>query len=103
MNNAITLAERDREHESILGIVFDISPAQAGVLSCLLRSTVATGDQLLEYTGSKSHIKVVVSRTRFKLQAKGFDIKSKMNVGYWIEADDKKEIEKLVSKFLGEK
>jgi hypothetical protein len=100
MNNAITLPERDPDHERVLGIVFGISPAQASVLSCLLRIAVATGDELLTYTGSKSHIKVAVSRTRYKLQGKGFDIKSKMGVGYWIEADDKKGIEKLVAKFV---
>jgi DNA-binding response OmpR family regulator len=100
MNEAITIPARDEEHERVLGIVFDISPAQASVLSCLTRIQVATGDQLLEYSGSKSNIKVVVSRTRTKVKEKGFDIKSKINVGYWIEPDDKKGIEKMVSRFL---
>jgi hypothetical protein len=100
MTDTITIPERDREHERVLGIVFDISPAQASVLSCLCRGTVATADELLAYTGSKSHIKVVVSRVRAKLQLKGFDIKSRMGVGYWIEPDDRKGIEELATKFV---
>lgn len=99
MNEAITLPDRDREHERVLGIVFDISPAQASVLSCLSRGIVATKDQLLDYTGA-THIKVVVSRTRKKLAPHGFDIKSKMDVGYWIETDDRKGIEKMVTRFM---
>jgi|GEM_PF-2893436 len=100
MTETIDLPERDREHERVLGIVFDISPAQASVLSCLSRSVTATADELLTYSGSKSHIKVVVSRVRAKLKEHGLDIKSKMNVGYWIEPDDRKAIEKMVTKFL---
>lgn len=103
MNDTITIPARDREHERVLGIVFDISPAQSSVLSCLCRGTVATADELLEYTGSKSHIKVVVSRVRAKLADHEIDIKSRMGVGYWIEAEDRKGIERLVSKFLGGK
>jgi DNA-binding response OmpR family regulator len=100
MNNAITLPERDREHERVLGIVFNISPAQASVLSCLTRGTVATSEELLAYSGVKSFIKVVVSRTRAKLKEYGFDIKSKMEVGYWIEAEDRKAIEWMVKEFM---
>jgi hypothetical protein len=101
MNEAITLPPRDAEHERILSIVFDISPQQASVLSCLSRAQVVTADELLEYTGAMSHIKVVVSRTRSKVREKGFDIKSRMGAGYWIEPDDKKGIEALVQKFMG--
>lgn len=100
MNDTLALPVRDHEHERVLGIVFDISPAQASVLSCLIRGRVATADELLAYTGSKSHIKVVVSRARSKLQAHGFDIKSRIGVGYWIEAEDRKGIEAMVEKFM---
>lgn len=101
MNEQITLPERDQEHERVLGIVFDISPAQASVLSCLSRGTVATSDELLAYTGVKSNIKVIVSRTRAKLRTYGYDIKSRMGVGYWIEAEDRRGVEGAVQKFLG--
>lgn len=100
MTEALTLPEKDQEHERILGMVFDISPAQASVLSCLSRATVATADELLAYAGAKSHIKVVVSRTRAKLQMHGFDIQSKHGVGYWIAPDDKKGIDKMSKAFL---
>lgn len=100
MNETITLPERDVEHERVLSILFDISPAQASVLSCLARAKVVGSDTLLKYTGTKSQIKVVVSRTRQKVQELGLDIKSKMGVGYWIEKDDKDKIEALVRKFM---
>lgn len=100
MNESLILPTRDEEHERVLGIVFDISPAQAAVLSCLSRATIVTADQLLEYSGTQPPIKVAVSRTRAKVREKGFDIKSKMSVGYWIEPDDKRGIEELVKKFM---
>ena len=100
MNDTITLPERDREHERVLGIVFNLSPAQASVLSCLCRGTVASNDELLEYTGSKSNIKVVVSRTRLTIRQHGFDIKNRMGVGYWMEAADRKGVEALATKFV---
>lgn len=100
MNETLTLPARDMEHERLLGIVFDISPAQAAVLSCLSRATVVSGDELLKYSDTQPPIKVAVSRTRAKVREKGFDIKSKMGVGYWIEPDDKKGIEALVQDFM---
>lgn len=100
MSDTLTLPARDEENERMLGVVFDISPAQASVLSCLTRATIATADELLAFSGSKSHIKVVVSRTRAKLKEKGFDIQSKHGVGYWITAEDKDGIKKLVAQFM---
>lgn len=100
MNEALSLPERDQEHERVLGVVFDISPAQASVLSCLCRGTIVTGDELLAYTGAKSEIKVVVSRTRAKMRELGMDIHSKINVGYWMDAEDKERVGSHVDKFL---
>lgn len=100
MNETLAIPIRDHDHERVLGVVFDISPAQASVLSCLCRGTIATGDDLLEYTGAKSNIKVVVSRTRAKLKELGMDIKSKIGVGYWMEASDKDRVAAAVAKFL---
>lgn len=101
MQDAITIPPRDTEHERVLGIVFNLSPAQASVLSCLARGTIATGDQLLEYSGVKPPIKVVVSRARAKLKQEGLDIHSRIGVGYWVEPEDKVKIEKAVNQFLG--
>lgn len=103
MQNSLTIPKRDPEHERVLGIVFDLSPAQASVLSCLTRGTVATANQLLTYAGVKPPMKVVVSRARAKLKTHGFDIKSRIGVGYWIEPDDRKGIEEAVNKFLERK
>lgn len=96
-----TLKERDLMHERVLGVMFNISPAQAAVLSCLLRSTVVTGSELEEHCGC-TYAKVVVSRTRSRLKEKGYDIKSKHLTGYWIEADDKAAIEAAVKEFVEE-
>lgn len=100
MNTTITIPERDLEHERVLGIVFHTSPVQSSVLSCLLRVPMATSDELLEYTGSKTPSKVAISRARSRLQEHGYDIKSRVGAGYWIEAEDKKGIERLVSNFV---
>lgn len=100
MNETLSIPARDHEHERVLGVVLNISPAQASVLSCLCRGTIVTGDELLEYTGAKSNIKVVVSRTRAKLKELGMDIKSKIGVGYWMDAADKDRVSGIVNKFL---
>jgi len=100
MNDTLTIPARDREHERVLGIVFDISPSQSAVLSCLARATLVTGQELMDYVGQTSHIKVVVSRTRTKLKAFGLEINSKQEVGYWLTPEDKKTIEKMANRFL---
>lgn len=99
MSTTITVANRDEEHERLLGIVFNISPAQAAVLSCIMRSTAVTTDELQRYSGNKSHVKIAVSRVRARLKEYGYDINSKKDVGYWIEPDDKKGLEGLVNDF----
>ena len=100
MNEKAVTPKRDRDHERLLGIVFGLSPAQAGVLSYLSRGTYATSDQLLEYIGAKSNIKVVVSRTRAKVKEYGVEIKSRIRVGYWIEADEREKVQGVVNDYL---
>lgn len=101
MQGQLALPKRDLEHERVLGIVFDLSPAQASVLSALTRGGIITPDQLLEYTGVKPPIKVVVSRARAKLRNHGFDIKSRIFAGYWMEPEDKAGVEDAVTKWVG--
>lgn len=98
---ASTLPEKDIEHERLLGIVFDISPAQASVLSCLCRGTGATTAELLDFVGIQSEVKVVVSRTRDKLEAHGISIQSKPSIGYWMDVADRFKVEQLVREFVG--
>jgi hypothetical protein len=93
--------KRDLEHERVLSIVFNLSPAQASVLSALVRGTVIPAHELLEYTGVKPPIKVVVSHTRTKLRTHGFDIKSRLLVGYWMDPDDKAGVEQKVMEWVG--
>lgn len=100
MQDTLTIPERDTEHERVLGIVFGLSPAQASVLSCLTRGTVATTEQLLEYCGVKPPIKVVVSRTREKMRSHNVAINSKIGVGYWIDKMHRQLIERKVAEFL---
>lgn len=100
MSEQIAVAERDPEYERLLGIVFNISPAQSSALSCLMRSVVVASGDLLAHTGSKSQVKVIVSRTRAQLRSHGFDIQSKKEVGYWIEPADKIGIKEKVDAFV---
>src|SRR6478609_8143855 len=98
MHDTLAIPNRDTEHERVLGIVFDMSPAQATILSCLVRGTIVSANELLAYSGLRPPMKVVVSRARAKVKPFGFDIQSKIGVGYWIEKHDKKGIEEAVSK-----
>lgn len=100
MNQKIDIPKRDPEHERLLGIVFNLSPAQSAVLSFLSRGTVATGAQLLAYSKTVTPIKITVSRVRTKLKEQGMDIKSKPNVGYWMEAEDRADVQLAVQNFL---
>lgn len=100
MQDTLTIPERDTEHERLLGIVFELSPGQASVLSCLARGTVVTTDELLTYTGLQPPMKVVVSRLRSKMRTHGVDINSRIRVGYWIEQEGRKIIDKAVAAFL---
>lgn len=96
MNETIQLPDRDEEHERLLAILFKLSPAQAGVVSCLTRGVTATTDQLQRYVGDKTPIKVAVSRARSKMLDHGIEIMSRMHVGYWIEPEQQARIEALM-------
>lgn len=100
MTPVITIPERDEEHERILAVVFNLAPSQAVVLSCILRSVAVTTEQLTDYAGTKSHIKIAISRARTRLREHGFDIVSKNNVGYWIEPEVKRGIEARIGEYL---
>lgn len=100
MTATIALPEKDQEHERILGVIFDLSPAQAATLSCLARVALIDGDRLLEFTGNAPPIKVAVSRTREKLRLHDMDIESKLGVGYWISPEHRAIIEGMVEKFV---
>jgi biotin operon repressor len=95
-----TLPDKNSDHERVLSIVFNISPAQAGVLSLLARAPFVTGDQLAEWINTKTEIKTVVSKTRSKLRDFGVEIHSRIGAGYWIDADDRSKIEAEVNKFM---
>jgi len=102
MISKIKLPDRDREHERVLGRIFDISPSQAAVLSCLSRCSIVTAKELKDYTGVKAPIKIAVSRTRSKLEAHGLFIENKPNVGYWISEEDRNCVDFRVKEFMGE-
>jgi biotin operon repressor len=95
-----TLPDKNTDHERVLSIVFNISPAQAGVLSLLARVPFVTGDQLTEWINAKSEIKTVVSKTRSKLKEHGVEIHSRIGAGYWIEAADREMIAEKVDSFM---
>lgn len=96
----LLLPERDHEHERVVGIVFNIPPQQAALVSCLSRGAVATTEQLQDYLESKTHPKIVVAHARAKLREDGMDIKSKWGVGYWMEEDTREKIAGRVSDFI---
>lgn len=97
--NAVSLPERDVDQERALVMALKLSPGQAAVLSCLMRTIHATSDELNEYTGF-THIKVFVSKTRQRLRKLGVDIKSRADIGYWIEPQDKEVILELLKPYM---
>lgn len=96
-----TVPPRDQENERLLSIVFNLSPTEAAILSCLYRGTGAPASVLVEYVNVTSSIKPFVSRCRAKLRLKGLDIKSRAGTGYWMEPDDCCKVGKLVADYLG--
>ena len=95
-----TLPDKNPDHERVLSIIFNISPAQAGVLSVLARAPFVSGDQLTEWINAKSEIKTVVSKTRSKLKEHGIEIHSRIGAGYWIDGDDREKITAKVDEFM---
>lgn len=100
MEETISIPLRDPEHERVLGVVFNITPAQASVLSALSRGTIVSSDDLIEFIGPKANVRVVVSRTRAAMKDLGMDIKSKWKVGYYMEASDRDRVASIVNEFL---
>lgn len=96
----IMMPERDNEHERVIGILFDIPPQQAAIVSCLARGAVATTRQLWSYLGSKSPPKIAMAHVRKRLRDDKLEIKSKLGVGYWMEEPTIEEINKRVNTFL---
>ena len=95
-----TLPDKNSDHERVLSIVFNISPAQAGVLSLLARAPFVTGEQLTDWINAKSEIKTVVSKTRSKLKEHGVEIHSRIGAGYWIDGADRDKIAAKVDEFM---
>lgn len=91
---------RDKEHERVIGIIFDIPPQRAAIVSCLARGAVTTTRQLWSYLESKSPPKIAIAHVRKRLREEGLEIKSKPNVGYWMEAPTIAEIERRVNEFM---
>ena len=98
--NTISIPERDNEYERVIAIVFNMTPQQAALVSCLSRGAVATAEQLKEYLNTETHPKIVVHHVRAKLNEKGIDIKSKWNAGYWMEEDTINAIKAEVDTFI---
>jgi len=99
MTDTITLPEKDTEHERILAVLFDLSPAQAAALSCLCRMPLVSSEDLLAFTSTAPPIKVAISRTREKLRTHKMDIDSKPGVGYWMAPEHREQIAKMIDGF----
>lgn len=92
------LPSRDIDQERALVMALNLSPGQAAVLSCLMRTVRATSEDLDEYTGF-SHAKVFVSKVRQKLKPNGVTIHSKTDIGYWIDPSGKEILEDIIKPY----
>lgn len=97
-----SLPERDVEHERLISIVFNVPPQQAGLISLLAKGGIASTHQIRQYLDSKTHPKIIVTHVRSKLRENGMDIKSRPNVGYWMDENTRKQIDHLTSQFVRE-
>lgn len=101
MSKVSLVPERHIDQERALMMALKLSPAQAGVLSCLMRCVSATIEDLNEYTGL-SHSKVFVSKARQKLKPHGIDIEVKPEIGYWLEPASKEILTDMLKPYMGE-
>lgn len=74
-----------------LQIRFELPVHLAEILLALLKNKVVTVD-MLEGGGVTKHAKVGVHRLRARLEENGLEIKSRREVGYWLEDDARKSI-----------
>lgn len=92
--------DHDVDHERIVGIVFDLPPQQAILVSWLARGAIANTKQIAEYLGSKTLPKIIVSHARTKLKEYELDIQSRWGTGYWMNDEDRAVVNASVQKFL---
>lgn len=92
--------DHDVDHERVVGMLFDLPPQQASLVSWLARGAIANSDMITEFLNTKSPPKVIVSHARTKLKEYELDIQSKWGVGYWMEDADRNVVNNSVAKFM---
>jgi len=78
-----------------LQIHYDLSPAQAKILALLTANQVVTSRMIEIDNRITKDAKVAVHRLRSRLIASEIEIKSRRDVGYWIEAQSREKVLKV--------
>lgn len=98
--NNNTMPERDHEHERLVSIALSIPFQQARLVSLLSKGVVASTQEIANYMDSKTSPKVIAAYARREMRPFGIEIRSKKNVGYWIDAADCDKLAKLLKDYM---
>lgn len=103
MTDVETLQERVRELEATLGladdyiVAFDLSPVQRKVLGLMMQLPHVTPEMIEFRLGIATAAKVAMYRLRRRLKPLGIEIKSRRNIGYWLDPKTKELVRSLVT------
>lgn len=87
------LRQNDRRIQS----VFKMSPALANCLGLLLSLDVVQGDLIDERLELSTQARSIIFRLRKHLKPYGIRIKSHRTVGWWLDADTKAKINRMLN------
>lgn len=89
---------------SALQIHFDLSPAMAKILILLLDHPVVTPRMIEGQHSITKDAKVAMHRLRRRLECMDpvIEVKSRRDVGYWLDPDDRDQVEAGIRKRMGQ-
>ena len=76
---------------------FKLSPALSNILGLLLALPAVTSDMIHQRLGLAADAKVAIHRLRLHLKEFTIEVKSRRNIGYWLDADTKARIKQAIS------
>ena len=76
---------------------FKLSPALSNILGLLLALPAVTSDMIHPRLGLAADAKVAIHRLRLHLKEFTIEVKSRRNIGYWLDADTKARIKQAIS------
>jgi biotin operon repressor len=85
------------QNDANLAVTFRLTPVLNNLMGLLLALPNVTPEMIRQRLEIAPDAKVAIHRLRKHIEPWGIEIKSKRNVGYWIESADKLKIKVLVA------